>query len=93
MGKQEKQQKQDNLFCLQCLVVRFICLSLRCGYKTLAMKLDKYSVAQSSKSIETLAKEVSYNCNIKSRDTALLLLKKQVSATNRSITTKYRSAR
>ena len=92
MGKQEKQQEQDNFVCLSRLVVRFICLSLRCGYKTLAMKLNKYSVAQSSKSIETLAKEVSYNCNIKSRDTALLL-KRQVSATNRSITTKYHSAR
>ena len=42
------------------LEVRFICLSLRCGYKTLAMTLDENSVAQSSKSTEPLTKETSH---------------------------------
>ena len=59
MGKQENQQEQGNFICSFCLAIRFICLSLRCGYKALDMKLDKYSITQSSKSIETLAKEFS----------------------------------
>lgn len=59
MGKQEKLQEQGNFICSSCLAIRFICLSLRCEYKALAMKLDKYSITQSSKSIETLAKEFS----------------------------------
>lgn len=41
-------------------MVRFICLSLRCGYKTLAMKLDENSVAQSSKTIDPLTKAPSH---------------------------------